>query len=133
MKRRTFQEYLKTRLTSEEIADIKKQALQEKDALKTLQEKKKHNKHLGRDFDDYLKEEGILEKVELAAIKMIITDQITKEMKKKKLSQTEMAKRLGTSEAAVMRLLNPKNYSVTLLTLYRVAAILDKKLEIKFH
>ena len=55
------------------------------------------------------------------------------EMKKKKLSQTEMAKRLGRSRAAFVRLLNPENYSVTLLTLYRAAAILGKDLEIKFH
>ena len=54
-------------------------------------------------------------------------------MKKKKLSQTEMAKRLGTSRAAFTRLLNSKNYSVTLLTLYRAAAALGKSLEIKFH
>jgi len=91
------------------------------------------DKHLGSDFDDFLKDKGTLESAELAAIKMVIADQVAKEMKKKKLSQTEMAKRLGTSRAAFMRLLNPKNYSVTLLTLYRAAAALGKDLEIKFH
>lgn len=91
------------------------------------------NKHLGPDFDDILREEGTLETAELAAIKMVIAEQVAKEMKKKKLSQTEMAKRLGTSRAAFTRLLNPKNYSVTLLTLYRAAAALGKDLEIKFH
>jgi hypothetical protein len=39
MKRRTFQEYLKTRLNENEIAQIKKQALREKKALKKLQSK----------------------------------------------------------------------------------------------
>lgn len=53
------------------------------------------NKHIGPDFDDILREEGTLEAAELAAIKMVIADQVAKEMKKKKLSQTEMAKRLG--------------------------------------
>ena len=91
------------------------------------------NKHLGSNFDDILREEGTLETAELTAIKMIIIDQVTQEMKKKKLSQTEMAKRLGTSRAAFMRLLNPQNFSVTLLTLYRAAAVLGKDLEIKFH
>jgi len=91
------------------------------------------NKHIGSRFDDFLKDKGILEEVELAAIKTVISEQVTKEMKKKKLSQTEMAKRLGTSRAAFMRLLNPKNYSVTLLTLYRAAAALGKDLEIKLH
>jgi len=93
----------------------------------------KKNKHIGPDFDDILREEGTLETAELAAIKMVIAEQVAKEMKKKKLSQTEMAKRLGTSRAAFMRLLNPNNYSVTLLTLYRAAAALGKDLEIKFH
>ena len=91
------------------------------------------NKHIGSRFDDFLKDKNILEEVELAAIKTIIAEQFSKEMKKKKLSQTEMANRLGTSRAAFMRLLNPKNFSVTLLTLYRAAAALGKDLEIKLN
>jgi len=91
------------------------------------------NKHIGPRFDDILKEECTLEAAELAAIKMAIAEQVSKEMKKKKLSQTEMAKRLGTSRAAFMRLLNPNNFSITLLTLYRAAAALGKDLEIKLH
>ena len=45
------------------------------------------NKHLGPHFDDILREEGTLEATELAAIKMVIAEQVAKEMKKKKLSQ----------------------------------------------
>jgi hypothetical protein len=37
MKRRTFQEYLKTRLNEDEIAEIKEQALREKNVLEALQ------------------------------------------------------------------------------------------------
>ena len=91
------------------------------------------NKHIGPRFDDILKEEGTLESAELAVIKMAIAEQVAKEMKKKKLSQTEMAKRIGTSRAAFIRLLNPNNFSITLLTLYRAAAALGKDLEIKLH
>jgi predicted XRE-type DNA-binding protein len=91
------------------------------------------NKYIGPSFDELLKEEGTLEAAELAAIKKVIAEQVTKEMKKKKISQTEMAKRIGTSRAALMRLLNPENYSVTLLTLYRAAAALGKDLEIRFQ
>lgn len=92
-----------------------------------------HNKHIGSNFDDILRKEGTLETAELTAIKMIIIDQVTQEMKKKKLSQTEMAKRLGTNRTAFMQLLDPQDFSVTLLTLYRTAAALDKDLEIRFH
>jgi DNA-binding Xre family transcriptional regulator len=91
------------------------------------------NKNIGPSFDDFLKEKGILEEVELAAIKKVIAEQVAKEMKKKKISQTEMAKRIGTSRAAFLRLLNPENYSVTLLTLYRAANALEKELQIRFQ
>lgn len=46
------------------------------------------NKHFGSSFDELLKEEGTLEAAELAAIKKIIAEQVTKEMKRKKISQT---------------------------------------------
>jgi len=91
------------------------------------------NKHLGSDFDDLLREEGTLETAELTAIKMVIIDQVIKEMKKKKLSQTEMTKRLDISKATFMQLLDPQNFSLTLLTLYRIAAVLGKDLKIRFH
>ena len=110
--------------------------LQKKDLSKLKDKGKKmasNNKHIGPNFDDILKEEGTLEATELAAIKKIIAEQVSKEMKKKNISQTEMAKRLGTSRAAFQRLLNPQNYSVTLLTLYRAASALGKGLEIRFH
>ena len=67
------------------------------------------------------------------AVTYQVAQQYLGEMKKKKISQTEMAKRIGTSRAALMRLLNPENYSVTLLTLYRAAAALGKDLEIRFQ
>lgn len=40
------------------------------------------NKHIGSRLDDFLKEKGILEEVELAAIKMVIAEQVTKGVKK---------------------------------------------------
>ncbi len=80
MKRKTFKKYLKTRLNENEIAEIKEQALQEKNALQNMTT----NKHLGSRFDDYLKEEGILEEVTLEAMKMVITNQIAKKKKKTK-------------------------------------------------
>ncbi len=37
-----------------------------------------------------------------------------------RISQTEMAKHLGTSRSALKRLLDPNNYSITSITLSRV-------------
>ena len=91
----------------------------------------KKNKHIGSDFDDFLKEEGILEEVKVSALKSVLAYLLKNEMEKKDISHTEMAKKLGTSRSGLARLLDPKNQSITLLTLNKVAAILGKKLEIR--
>jgi antitoxin HicB len=93
----------------------------------------KKNKHIGSDFDSFLAQEKILEEVELAAIKKIIAYELKQEMKRKKITQTQMAKCLGTSRSALLRLLDPNNYSVTLVTLNRLAHAMGKKLDLMFH
>ena len=90
-----------------------------------------NKKHVGSDFDDFLKEEGIYEQVQAVAIKRVIAYQIAEEMKKKNLTKTEMASRMKTSRAALERLLDPENASITLITLERAASALGKKLKIQ--
>ncbi|WKZ36089.1 MAG: XRE family transcriptional regulator [Anaerolineales bacterium] len=90
-----------------------------------------NKKHIGSDFDDFLKEDGIYEQVQAVAIKRVIAYQIAEEMKKKNLSKTEMASRMKTSRAALERLLDPDNVSITLVTLERAASALGKKLKIQ--
>jgi predicted XRE-type DNA-binding protein len=90
-----------------------------------------NKKHVGSDFDDFLKEEGIYEQAQAVAIKRVIAYQITEEMKKKKLSKTQMASRMKTSRAALERLLDPDNASITLFTLERAASALGKKLSVQ--
>ena len=90
-----------------------------------------NKKHVGSDFDDFLKEDGIYEKVQAVAIKRVIAYQIAEEMKKKKLSKTQMASRMKTSRAALERLLDPENASITLFTLERAASALGKKLKVQ--
>lgn len=90
-----------------------------------------NKKHVGSDFDDFLKEDGIYEQVQAVAIKRVIAYQIAEEMKKKKLSKTEMATRMKTSRAALERLLDPGNVSITLVTLERAASALGKKLKVQ--
>lgn len=88
------------------------------------------NKYFGSDFDDFLAEEGILAEVEAVAVKRVLAYQIEYEMKQKNLSKTEMARRMGTSRAALNRLLDPENTSITLQTLSKVAQTLGKRLQI---
>lgn len=89
-----------------------------------------NKKHLGSDFNDFLKEENI-DTANIVAIKRVIAHQIAEEMKKKKLSKTQMASRMKTSRAALERLLDPENASITLFTLERAASALGKKLSVQ--
>ena len=93
---------------------------------------KKANKHTGSSFDDFLKEEGILEETQAAAVKKVLAYQIIKAMREKKISKVEMAMRMHTkSRAQLDRLLDPTNKSVTLLTLERAANALNKRLKLQ--
>jgi hypothetical protein len=88
-------------------------------------------KHVGSNFDDFLREEKLFDEVEATAVKRVIAFQISKEMKKRKLTKTVMANRMKTSRAALERLLDPSNSSVTILTLERAASALGKKLKVQ--
>jgi predicted XRE-type DNA-binding protein len=82
-------------------------------------------------LDDFLKEEGILEKVEAAAIKQIIAEQLEELITQEGITKTVLANRMETSRAAVNRLLDPANESVTLLTLKKAASVLGKRLRLE--
>ncbi len=87
-------------------------------------------KHLGSNFDDFLAEEGLLEQAETVAVKRVLAFQVEQLMKEQNLSKTEMSRRMKTSRAALERLLDPGNQSVTLQTLDRAARALGKRLQI---
>ena len=88
-------------------------------------------KNIGSNFDDFLREKKIFEHAQAVAIKRVIAYQISEEMKQRKLSKTEMAGKMKTSRAALERLLDPANASVTLATLERAASALGKKLRVE--
>jgi antitoxin HicB len=90
-----------------------------------------NNSHIGSNFDDFLAEEGILPEVESIAIKRVLAFQIAQEMKRIRLTRTELALRMKTSRASVNRLLDPMNGSVTLQTLGRAAMAVGKKLRVE--
>jgi transcriptional regulator with XRE-family HTH domain len=88
---------------------------------------KKHNPHRGGRFDDWLKEEGIYEQVVAQAEKEILAWKLQCAMKARKISVSALAKRMRTSRAAVNRILDPSNPSVTLGTLGKAALALGKR------
>ena len=92
---------------------------------------KKSNKHLGPSLDDFLKEEGVLEETRAAVLKETLGWQVQQAMEKDKISKVEMARRMNTSRAALDRLLDPGNASVTLRTLTRAAHAVGRGLRIE--
>jgi predicted XRE-type DNA-binding protein len=88
-------------------------------------------KNIGSSFDDFLKEESILESSTAIALKRVIAWQIAKEMKAQNLTKTELAKRMHTSRAALNRLLDEHDASLTLTTLASAAAALGKKVNLQ--
>ena len=89
------------------------------------------NKHRGGDFRDFLKEQGVLEESEARALKQALSLQLDRLLKEKELTKTQMAARMKTSRAAVDRLLDASNSSVTLNTLDKAARALGRKVKIE--
>jgi antitoxin HicB len=86
--------------------------------------------HRGSDFRDFLKEQGILGEVEARALKQAVSLQLDRLLKEQELTKTQMAARMKTSRAAVDRLLDGSNSSVTLNTLGKAARALGRKVKI---
>ena len=89
-----------------------------------------NKKHIGSTFESFLDEDGILEEVNAAAVKAVLTRHLKEYMAKNNITKTKMAELLKTSRSALLRLLDPENYSVTLLTLNRAASVIGKKVNI---
>jgi len=88
-------------------------------------------KHIGSDFDDFLRDEGVLDEAEAIATKRVIAYQLAQEMERANISQSELARRMKTSRSSVERLLDPANPSVTLVTLERAASAIGKRLKVQ--
>jgi antitoxin HicB len=85
----------------------------------------------GSRLDDLLKEEGVLEEFQAAAIKEVIAWQIQQAMTEKKLSKNKMAQLMKTSRAQLDRLLDVSAGNVTLETLQRAASILGRSIRLE--
>lgn len=90
------------------------------------------NKHRGSNFEDFLAGEGMLETVKAAALKRSIALQLQRLIEEQEVSKTELAARMKTSRAALDRLLDVENSSLTLTTLEKVAQALGRRLQIEF-
>ena len=86
---------------------------------------------IGSNFDDFLKEEGIYDQSTAAAMKKVLALQIEEGMREQQLTKTAMAKRMHTSRAALNRLLDDRDTSLTLTTLASAAAALGRGVRIE--
>ncbi|HAX42314.1 MAG TPA: Fis family transcriptional regulator [Bryobacteraceae bacterium] len=87
--------------------------------------------NIGSSFDSWLREEGIYEDATAAAIKKVLARQVESAMQEQKLSKAEMARRMRTSRAALDRLLDPGNDSITLATLQKAAAAVGRQVRLE--
>ncbi len=89
------------------------------------------NQHFGSRFDDFLAEESLLEETTAVAVKRVLAWQIAQEMKTQHLTKTALAAKMHTSRAALNRLLDETDTSLTLTTLTGAANALGKRLRIE--
>ena len=88
---------------------------------------KKTNSRRGGKFNDFLKQQGLYDKVVAQAEKEILAWKLQSAMDERKMSVSALAKRMNTSRAAINRILDPANPSVTLGTLEKAAVALGKR------
>jgi len=87
-------------------------------------------RQIGSSFDKFLEQEGLLQDAQAVAIKRVIAYQLAQLMKDQAMTKVELAKRMRTSRAALDRLLDPENTSVTLQTLQSAATAVGGKITI---
>ena len=91
----------------------------------------RNKKNIGSSFDEFLEEEALLDAATAVAVKRVIAWQIAQEMKAQHLTKSSMASKMQTSRAALNRLLDATDTSLTLTTLSSAASVLGKKFRIE--
>ena len=87
--------------------------------------------HIGSDFDDFLKQDGLLAECEAGALKRVAAWQIEREMKRRRISRAKLASRMKTNRATLDRLFSQNDSSVTLHLSEQAALALGRKLKIE--
>ncbi|HEY4904594.1 MAG TPA: Fis family transcriptional regulator [Candidatus Sulfotelmatobacter sp.] len=87
-------------------------------------------KNLGSSIDDFLKKENVFEEAQAQAVKEVVAWQLSRAMKKRKISKARMAVLLKTSRSQVDRILDPTR-DITLSSLQRAAALVGQRVLIE--
>jgi hypothetical protein len=73
----------------------------------------------------------IREETELLAIKKTLALQLRQAMKRRRLTQSRLAKEMRTSRTVINRMLDPADTGVTLATLTRASQVLGLRVDIR--
>ncbi len=87
--------------------------------------------HIGSDFDDFLKQEGMLAECEAGAFKRVIAWQLEQEMKRRRISRAKLASLMKTRRDVLDRLFAGDEQFVTLQVLEQAALALGRKLKVE--
>ena len=98
--------------------------------LQVTMARKKPARRAERDTDEMVKNDGPAEEATALAIKRELASELHRAMKKQKMSQSELARRMRTSRAVVHRLLKSDDPSVTLATISRAAVALGRSVKL---
>ena len=71
------------------------------------------------------------ERSRLRSIKRSVAQQVTDAMDEQGVTKSEMARRMETSRAALNRLLDPENDSITLATLQKAASAVGREVRLE--
>jgi predicted XRE-type DNA-binding protein len=88
------------------------------------------NRHRGSSLDDFLKEEGLFNQVQAAAIKRALAEAVEEGMARAGLSKVQMARRMRTSRSQLDRVLDPDCTTVQLDTLIKAASAVGHELQV---
>ena len=90
-----------------------------------------NGKHIGSDFDDFLKQDGLLAECEAGALKRVVAWQIEQEMKRRRMTRAKLANRMKTSRNALNALFSEGDSAVSLQLLEQAALALGRKLKVE--
>lgn len=92
----------------------------------------KRSARSGSTVDSLWEELGILEDVQELAVRKLLAAELGKEMKRRKWSKAELARRLETSRPQLDRLLDPTSRGgITIGTLTRAARVVGKRVDVR--
>lgn len=87
--------------------------------------------HIGSNFDDFLRQDGLLAECEAGALRRVVTWQIEQEMKRRRISRAKLASRMNTSRTTLDQLFAENETPMTLQLLERAALALGHKLKVE--